>query len=95
MPAHDYETRQEYVERSAPVLVRHDAGCSCPPSSTLLRCPCRRVAASFERLVVGKLESIDRVAEFHHSDDYEAIIALRHASADSHVYHPVGVLSSV
>jgi len=92
--AHDDETYQEYVERSAPVLSRYGAELLVHAFTDTGEVLVKEGGRRFERLVVVQFESIDRVAEFYHSDDYQAIIGLRHASADSHVYHAAGVLPS-
>jgi uncharacterized protein (DUF1330 family) len=89
---HDAESYQEYVERSAPVLARYGAELLVHAFTDDGEVLVKEGGRQFERLVVIQFESIDRVAEFYHSDDYQSIIRLRHASAVSHVYHVTGVL---
>lgn len=88
---HDDETYEEYVERSGPVLAAYGAEllvhAFTAPGEVLVK----EGGREFERLVVVRFESLDRVTEFYHSDDYQSIGGLRHASAESHVYHAAGV----
>ncbi len=88
---HDAETYDQYVERSGPVLEKYGATLlahAFPSEGELI---VKEGGRSFERLVIVQFESLDRVTEFYHSDDYQAVIGLRHDSATSHVYHLQGI----
>lgn len=91
--AHDVETYEEYVERSGPVLARYGAELLVHAFAETGEVVVKEGGRRFERLVVVRFDSAERVAEFYDSDDYQAVIGLRHASADSHVYHATGVPS--
>jgi uncharacterized protein (DUF1330 family) len=90
--AHDAEIYQEYVERSAPVLARYGAELLVHAFTDAGEVLVKEGGRQFERLVVVRFESMDRVTDFYHSDDYQSIIGLRHNSAVSHVYHVTGIL---
>lgn len=91
----DAETYDEYVERSGPVLHQYGARLLvhgfCADGDVIVK----EGGRAFERLVVVEFESLDRVTEFYHSEDYQQVIGLRHASADSHVYHVAGLPASI
>jgi uncharacterized protein (DUF1330 family) len=89
--AHDAETYAEYVERSTPVLEKYGARLLVHAFSADGDVVVKEGGRSFERLVVVEFDSLDRVTEFYHSEDYQQVIGLRHESADSHVYHASGV----
>lgn len=88
---HDDETYAEYVERSGHVLAKYGAELLVHAFTGSGEVLVKEGGREFERLVVVRFESLQRVTDFYHSDDYQAVIGLRHASADSHVYHAVGV----
>ncbi|WP_148573797.1 DUF1330 domain-containing protein [Nocardioides caldifontis] len=87
---HDGETYDEYLERSAPVLAKYGArllvNAFTEPGEVLVK----EGGRTFERLVVVEFDSLARVTEFYHSEDYQAVVGLRHAAATSHVYHATG-----
>ncbi|MBD8608808.1 DUF1330 domain-containing protein [Aeromicrobium sp. CFBP 8757] len=88
---HDAETYDQYVERSGPVLEKYGARLlahAFPAAGELI---VKEGGRTFERLVIVQFESLDRVTEFYHSPDYQAVIGLRHDAAESHVYHLAGV----
>jgi uncharacterized protein (DUF1330 family) len=87
----DGETYDDYVARSGPVLERYGAELLVHAFVDSGEVLVREGGRSFERLVVVRFESLQRVSEFYESDDYQAIVGLRHASAVSHVYHAAGV----
>lgn len=88
---HDAETYEEYVERSGPVLAKYGAELLVHAFTDAGEVQVREGDREFERLVVVRFADLDRVTEFYDSEDYQAIVGLRHASAQSHVYHATGV----
>jgi uncharacterized protein (DUF1330 family) len=92
---HDGETYDEYLARSAPVLEKYGARLLVHAFTASGDVLVKEGGRAFERLVVVEFDSLDRVTEFYHSDDYQAVVGLRHASAVSHVYHAAGVQPSV
>lgn len=88
---HDDETYEDYVARSGPVLEKYGAELLVHAFVDAGDVRVREGGRSFERLVVVRFADLARVTEFYESDDYQAIIGLRHASAQSHVYHAAGV----
>ena len=91
----DGETYDDYVARSRPVLEKYGAELLVHAFVDAGEVRVREGGRSFERLVVVRFASLARVSEFYESDDYQAIIGLRHASAESHVYHAAGLTPSV
>jgi uncharacterized protein (DUF1330 family) len=87
----DGETYDDYVVRSGPVLEKYGAELLVHAFVDAGDVRVREGGRTFERLVVVRFASLARVTEFYESDDYQAIIGLRHGSADSHVYHAAGV----
>lgn len=87
----DGETYEDYVTRSGPVLDKYGAELLVHALVDAGDVRVREGGRSFERLVVVRFASLARVTEFYESDDYQGVIGLRHASADSHVYHAAGV----
>lgn len=87
----DQATYDEYVERSGVVLEKY--GARLLANAFMAPGDLRVVEGgrTFERLVIVAFESLDRITEFYHSADYQAVIGLRQASATSHVYHLRGV----
>ncbi|NRQ48856.1 DUF1330 domain-containing protein [Aeromicrobium stalagmiti] len=92
---HDAETYDQYVERSGPVLEKYGARLLAHAFPAQGELVVREGGREFERLVLVQFESLDRVTEFYDSDDYQAIVGLRHDSATSHVYHLQGVPGDV
>lgn len=88
---HDAETYQEYVERSGAVLEKYGARLLVHAFTAENEVLVKEGGRTFERLVVVEFENLDRVTEFYHSEDYQAVVGLRHSSAESHVYHAAGV----
>ncbi|MGJ9421414.1 DUF1330 domain-containing protein [Aeromicrobium sp. CF3.5] len=87
----DAETYEEYVERSGTVLAAYGARLLVHAFSSAGDLIVKEGGRTFERLIVVEFESLERVTEFYHSQDYQQVIGLRQSSAQSHVYHAAGV----
>lgn len=87
----DQVTYDEYVDRSGAVLAKYGARLLVHGFTADAQVLVKEGGRTFERLVVVEFDSLDRVTEFYQSEDYQQIVGLRHAAADSHVYHAQGV----
>lgn len=88
---HETETYDEYVVRSGVVLEKHGARLLAQAFTARGELLVKEGGREFERLVLVEFDSLERVTDFYESPDYQAVIGLRHRSADSHVYHLQGV----
>lgn len=77
--AHFYN---EYMPRVYPVLKKYGATFLAGDDAPVVKEGDRLV----KRVVLLEFESPQRVEEFYHSDDYQAVIGYRFDSAQSHLY---------